>query len=192
MDIEKEVRYKINEKDLENIIQKTQPYIPKNDMLDITFGYNGFKSLQEYGFICRVRQKPNKSTLEVKKRIGVDWLEQEILLDDISSGINYFKLVGMEPYMFLKRFREVRKYKNLKIFIDQIEILGNYVEIEYQDSPNGLEELKDFLNVIKITNSTQQELYGDIICKQLQTDPSFNKIYNEALNKIIKKFIDKE
>ena len=40
----------------------------------------------------------------------------------------------MEPYLVLDRYREVRKYNNLLIFIDEFDTIGSYIEIEYQES----------------------------------------------------------
>ena len=32
---------------------------------------------------------------------------------------------------------KLNEYKDLKIFIDEVDVLGNFVEIEYQDSKIG-------------------------------------------------------
>ena len=135
MNLEKEVRYIINNEQRDKILANTEPYKNRVEMLDITCGYDGFDSYDKYGFICRIRQKDNKKTLEVKNYSNSnECLEQTILLENIADGVNYLKLIGMQPYLYLKRFREVRKYKNLKIFIDEFDILETFVEIEYQDS----------------------------------------------------------
>lgn len=192
MNIEKEVRYRVTKEQIKQIIGLTTDYKEKVEMLDITFGYNGFYSLSKYGFICRVRQKPNKTTLEVKKLIGSDWLEQEIKLEKLSDGINYFNLVGMTPYMYLKRFREVRKYNNLKIFIDEIEVVGDFVEIEYQNVPDAEAELNEFLKTVGLQNAPQEDLYGDIIKEQLKVNEQFKKEFNKGLKRIIKKYVGEE
>ena len=179
MNIEKEVRYRISRDQIQQILDSTQAYKEKVEMLDMTFGYQGFNSLACYGFICRVRQKPGKTTLEVKKRVPEGWLEQEIKLNDISDGINYFNLVGMTCYMYLKREREVRKYGNLKIFIDEIEVVGDFVEIEYQDSNEGQKEITEFLKLVGLENAPEQPLYGDIIKKGLASDEEFSKQFKK-------------
>ena len=61
MQIEKEVRYQIDEEQINKIILNTIPYKEKIEMLDITCGYEGFDSYSKYGFICRVRQKGDKN-----------------------------------------------------------------------------------------------------------------------------------
>ena len=123
MNIEKEVRYQASKEIINKIINITSPYKERQHMMDITFGYDGFNSLSKYGFICRIRYKKDKQVVEVKKKIEGGWLEQEINLSNLGEGINFYKLIGMEPYMFLNRYRETRKFKGLKIFIDEIDIV---------------------------------------------------------------------
>lgn len=192
MNIEKEVRYRVSKQQIKTILEKTEPHKEKVEMLDMTFGYQGFNSLACYGFICRIRQKPNKTTLEVKKRIAEGWLEQEIKLNDISEGINYFNLVGMTCYMYLKREREVRKYGNLKIFIDEIEVVGDFIEIEYQDSKEGVKEVDNFLKIVGLEGATEEALYGDIIKKGLTSDEDFSNRFKRGLKRILNKYLNKE
>ena len=105
----------------------------------------------------------DKKTLEVKNYTNKnECLEQSINLEKVSDGVNYLSLIGMKPYLYLKRFREVRKYNDLKIFIDEFDILGNFVEIEYQDSNNGKEEIRKFKELIDI-KGLEQDMYGGIV-----------------------------
>lgn len=185
MEIEKEVRYSINNNQIKSIIKNTNPYKERIEMMDITCGYDGFNSYDKYGFICRIRQKGNNKTLEVKNYLNKhECLEQSIKLEKVSDGVNYLKLIGMKPYLYLKRFREVRKYKNLKIFIDEFDIIGNYVEIEYQDSDNVKEELQEFLDLNKI-DDYPQDMYGGILKEKLEKDSNFKTIFEEKLAKIL-------
>lgn len=185
MELEKEVRYSISDIDIVKILNYTFPLKEKTKMIDITFGYDGFNSLKKNGYICRVRQKGNKYTLEVKNyKSANECLEQSILLNKLSDGINYLKLINMKPYLYLERNRTVRKYNNLKIFIDEFDILGNYVEIEYQDSLDGINELNKFLDLIGI-NKEQEGLYGDIVKEKINNDVEFNEKYNKKLNKVL-------
>ena len=185
MELEKEVRYKINDKEKNIIIKLTEPFLEKSSMLDITCGYDGFNSYSKYGYICRVRQKGNKKTLEVKNYNNKkECIEQAINLDRVSDGINYLKLIGMKPYLYLKRDREVRKYGNLIIFIDEFDIIGDYVEIEYQDSNNGISEVNKFIKLVGI-DGIEQDMYGGIVKDKLEKDIEFRKIFNDNLDKII-------
>jgi len=37
--------------------------------------------------------------------------------------------MNLESGIYLKRDRAIRKYKNFKIFINEFDVIGNYVEI---------------------------------------------------------------
>lgn len=185
MEKEKEVRYLINKEQSEKIIKNTELYKEKTEMLDITCGYDGFNSYSKYGFICRIRQKGNNKTLEVKKYTNKnECLEQAIKLERIVDGVNYLKLIGMEPYLYLKRTREIRKYKNLKIFIDEFDILGKFVEIEYQDSENEVKEIEEFIKLVGI-EGIEQDMYGGIVKDKLESDKNFKETFDKGLSKIL-------
>lgn len=186
MNIEKEVRYVIDGEQIGKIIKITNPYKEKFESLDITFGKEGFESLSKFGYICRIRQKGKNIVLEIKKRISntKDWLEQEIKIESVNEGYNFYTLMGLTPYLYLKRKREIRKYKDLKIFIDEFDILGNFVEVEYQDSKHYKTELNEFLNKVNI-KGTDQPLYGDIVKKKLEDDTNFRNEFNKELQNVL-------
>ncbi len=186
MKIEKEVRYLISNKQYQNILKNTISLEGECDTLDITFGYSGFDSLEKYGFVCRIRKKKDKVVLEIKKKTTDGWLEQEAKVDTIDDGLNFFTFLNMTPYMYLYKKREIRKYKNLKIFIDKVELLGNYVEIEYQDCLNSIDELNEFKTKVGI-KSLEEDLYGNIIKEKLNKDSIFKKNFQKNLNIIINK-----
>ena len=185
MEIEKEVRYSISNEQIEIIKKNTNPYKERTEMLDITCGYAGFESYVKYGFICRVRKKENNITLEVKNYFNKnECLEQSIKLDRVIDGVNYLKLIGMKPYLYLKRNREVRRYKDLKIFIDEFDIIGNYVEIEYQDSNNAKKELEEFIKLVSI-QGPKQDMYGGIIKQRIENEREFKEKFDACLNEIL-------
>lgn len=185
MELEKEVRYLITKEEKDKIINSTSLLKERTIMLDITCGYDGFDSYSKYGYICRIRQNGNKKTLEVKNyKNKNECVEQAIVLDKVSDGVNYLKLIGMKPYLYLKRYREVRNYKNLKIFIDEFDIIGDYVEVEYQYSVNAKEELDEFMKLIGL-NGEEQDMYGGIVKDKLENDSEFKKIFLDNLDKIL-------
>ncbi len=186
MNIEKEVRFLINEEQYQNILQNTTPLEPESDTLDITFGYDGFNSLKKYGFVCRVRKKKKGIVLEIKKKTTDGWFEQEAKVETLSDGINFFSFLNMSPYMYLCKKREIRKYKNLKIFIDKVELLGNFVEIEYQDSKSSNEEVDEFKVKVGI-DSSEEDLYGNIIMEKLEIDSEFKENFEKGLKILIDK-----
>ena len=184
MELEKEVRYLVDDVVWENALEKSSEYKEKVKMLDITMGAFGRESVAKTGKVFRVRQKPDKITLEIKNRIDGGWQEEAIELDSVKRGVSFLTLAGLKPYLFISRMREVRKYKGLKIFFDDIELLGKYIEIEYQDSSDSKNELREFCSVCGISG-VEQPLYGDIINKKYEEDAEFRQSFEAYLEKLI-------
>lgn len=186
MEVEKEVRYEVSNDIWNNVLNGTTEYKPKEKMTDITMGKYGLNSFQQTGLVFRVRQKGEKISLEIKKKVNDnEWLEEGIALDSMEQGISYLHLAGLEPYLFINRFREVRKYKGLKIFFDDVELLGKFIEIEYQESNEAVKEINEFIDKFNITGEPA-ELYGTIIIKKYNDDMEFKQIFDAKMKELIK------
>ena len=185
MEIEKEVRYKISKEQKEQIINKTQEIEEENKTVDLVMGWKGFESLGKYGFICRIRQKDDTVELQIKERTNErEWKENCLRLDRFKQGYEMLKTLKMKPYLYINRRRQIRKYKTLKIFLDDIELLGNYVEIEYQDSKNVEVEIEEFKELFDIKGE-EEKLYGDIFKDKIDKEKEFQKNFTERLEKFI-------
>ncbi len=90
--------------------------------------------------------------------------------------------MGYEPYLVIERYRMELKYKDLKICIDEVTLLGTFVEIEYQDS--DIEMVKEFITKFAIT-CEPQELYGDIFKKHI-LDKEFSNEFDNLVKRCIK------
>lgn len=184
MEIEKEIRYSVSVEIWQKALECSDNYKEKVEMLDITMGAYGRESVAKSGKVFRVRKKPGKITLEIKNKINGGWQEEAIILDSVERGISFLSLAGLKPYLFIDRIREVRRFKGLKIFFDDIKFLGKFIEIEYQDSNDSERELEEFCNMCGITG-TPQPLYGDIINSKYETDEVFRKNFEEYLHNLI-------
>lgn len=185
MEQEKEVRYQLAENVWSKVLENTSPLIQKTHVLDITCGAFGSESLAKTGKVFRIRQKPTKIALEIKKRIGeCDWLEEAIELKSVNQGLRFLHLAGLDPYLYIDREREVKEYKGLKIFFDDIQLLGKFIEIEYQDSKDARNELDEFTKKFGITGKPEP-LYGEIINKKLNSDADFNDKFTKRLKEIV-------
>ena len=78
----------------------------------------------------------------------------------------------MEPYLVLDRYREVRKYNSLLIFIDEFDTIGSYIEIEYQESDK--DEVYRFIDLLNIDNK-EQDKCGDIVRNLISNDDDLKK-----------------
>jgi predicted adenylyl cyclase CyaB len=185
-EFEKEYRYYITDEMINKIETISTMVEAEQLQQDLTLGYSGFQSLEKYGYVCRVRQKHDKIWAEVKKRtIHNTFLESKIELKTFKDGIEFFSFLGMKPYLFINKKRTILQYKGLKVFIDVIENLGKFVEIEFQNSENSKGEIQDFINEVGI-NSERMPLYGDIIFDKMQSDEEFKQIIELKLQEFIK------
>ena len=184
MEIEKEERYKVSDSAWEKALENSQEFKEKTEMLDIVMGAYGRESVAKTGKVFRIRKKPNKIALEIKNRIDGGWQEEAIALDSVKRGVNFLTLAGFSPYLFIDRIREVRTYKGLKVFFDDIKLLGKYIELEYQDSQEAEKEMMEFCSLCGIDGESQP-LYGEIINIKYDTDENFRKEFDEYLNKVV-------
>lgn len=179
--IEKEIRLKINDNDIERIKKITDSYKERTRLIDITCGKYGFDSLRKLGYIGRIRCNGNSYKIEIKNYQNKDeCLEKSLSINSIRDGLDFFKLLNMEPYLVLDRYREVRKYNNLLIFIDEFATIGSYVEIEYQESDK--DEAYKFIELLGLNNE-EQDKYGDIVKNLISNDENFKNSMIKMLEK---------
>lgn len=184
-EIEKEYRYLINDEIINKIRTICKTIEANQEQIDLTLGYYGFNSLKKLGYVTRVRKKADKIWMEIKRRReDGSFIETKLDINDFNNGVKIFSEIGMLPYMYMKRNREILDFKGLRIFLDDIDILGKYVEIEYQQVENSKEKIKDFLNTTGIIDDPQP-LYGDIINLKLKTDNKFKDKYSKKMRSFI-------
>ena len=180
MNIEKEIRLKVNEEEIEKIRNVSVSYKKETHLIDVTMGMYGFDSLYKTGYICRVRSNNNECFLEIKKYFNDnECIEKNIKVSSLKDGIDFLNLLGYEIYLILDRYREIRKYNDLILYIDRFDDIGNYLEIEYQDS--NKEEAEQFINKFNLSKELQDK-YGDILCKKLNEDFNYRENFNKKLN----------
>ncbi len=164
-DIEEEIRLEVTKDQIKQIKDITKEYKEDTRMIDITCGKYGFDSLSKVGYICRIRQKYDKITMEIKKYLEDEkCIEKSIKIDTVEDGLEFFKLLDLTPYLTLKRNREIREYNDLLIYIDRFDDIGDYIEIEYQNSSR--EEALNFAKSLNIKLDFKEK-YGDIVRKRV-------------------------
>lgn len=186
MNIEKEVRFLINGSTEKLIKQNTALIKPVESMTDLVMGYYGFDSLNKLGYICRIRQKNPNIVLEVKRlREDGSWEEESLKLSSIAQGYSFLSKIGLKPYLLIERKREERETPDFKIALDDVSLLGKFVEIELKDiSKNCEKELNAFITKSKISGQPQK-LYGDIFKEKCETDTAFKAQFQKRLQEIL-------
>ncbi len=181
-DIEQEIRLEVSPNQIEKIRKNSEIINKRIRMIDITCGKYGFDSLANVGYICRIRAKNSEYLLEVKNYFEEEkCTEKSLKINSIQEGLEFLNLLGMEPYLVLDRYREVRKYNDLLIFIDEFQDdIGNYVEIEYQNSDR--ESALNFVRNMELDLELKDK-YGDIVKKKLKNDKSFEQKFVKSLER---------
>ena len=183
--IEREVRYKINKEIKDKIIKSSYQIEEATKCVDLCMGKYGFDSLEKLGYIIRLRNKSGKCIIESKKRLDNNsWSEAKLTIPTMRDGYAFLKNIGLQPYLYINRTREIRKIDIAKVYIDDLEILGTFVEFELEEGYE-FKDLEKYLSEIGIENNPEK-LYGDIF-KERTKEPEFNEILNNAINDFLMK-----
>ncbi len=187
--IEREIRYKINDEVRNNIINTSELLEESTSCIDLCMGKYGFDSLDKLGYIIRIRNKNGKINMESKRKIENNkWSEVSIPLQDIKNGFDFLKNLGLLPYLYINRTREIRKIKQAKICLDSIDLLGDYVEFELEEGFE-FEDLKEYIEENKIQENPAP-LYGDIF-KACMSSLEFKEKFDNRLKEVLKNQSDK-
>lgn len=101
----------------------------------------------------------------------------------MKQGYYFLTNIGLEPYLYINRIREIRKIDIAKVYLDKLELLGDFVEFELEDG-HEFNELADYLKEIGIETEPEM-LYGDIF-KEKVKDLGFKENMSEAIKCFLK------
>ena len=181
--IEREVRYKINDEIKNKVISSSYAVELPNVCVDLCMGKYGFDSLDKLGYIIRLRNQSGKCVMESKKRLEDNsWQEVTVALNSMKEGYDFLENIGLAPYLYINRTREVRRIEMAKIFIDKVDLLGTFIEFELEDGYQ-FADLEDYLDQNGIENKPEK-LYGDIFKEKCQNEEFRIKLDYE-LNKFL-------
>ena len=187
--IEREIRFKIDDEIKSNIISSSELLEESTTCIDLCMGKYGFDSLDKLGYIIRIRNKNGKINMESKRKLENNkWNEASIPLQNIEAGFDFLKNLGLLPYLYINRTREIRKIKQAKICLDSIDLLGDYVEFELEDGFE-FEDLKQYIEKNKIQGNPAP-LYGDIF-KECMSSLEFKEKFDNRLKEVLTTQSDK-
>jgi adenylate cyclase, class 2 len=110
--------------------------------------------------VLRIREQNGKSifTLKISQTSRQDCIERETEISDGKSMTDIMDLIGYEEVTTVDKKRIKTKYKDMEIVLDDVKLLGEFIEAEkiVQDSDSEVrkkiqEELFEFLATIGIT-----------------------------------------
>ena len=105
---------------------------------------------------CRIRETGGRIIFTLKQRRSnqLDCIEKEVVIDNTQAMIDILKLMKFYEMLQMSKTRTKCQYNDYEICLDQVEGLGDFIEVEKMSDDDGetvQEELKDFLIGLKIS-----------------------------------------
>ncbi len=180
--IEVEVKARVNhlEDIKKELISLGTKFLRKEKQTDKIFGHPKFldsnNMIIEGGIVPRIRQRGNKIILEFKEICrdkGGFEIKSELI--NVSLGIELLEKLGFKEAFTISKEREEYSHGNLKICLDSVESLGDFIEIEKMISlPEKKDEAKqeciNLLNKISTELKIESLKYGDLIQEKINKE----------------------
>lgn len=134
----REIELKFKVDDLDSFIEKLEKLgcslsdvVYQNDTIYVE-NLDNIESV-EGSIWLRVRKLNDKIEMNLKKQAVKKSESQEIEFEvsDYEKANNFLKTLGYKEWVRVNKKRRYSKYLNANICIDEVERLGNFVEIEY-------------------------------------------------------------
>ncbi|MGC9309078.1 MAG: class IV adenylate cyclase [Candidatus Nanoarchaeia archaeon] len=173
--IEVEIRAKVN--DIAKVNEKLKPlnvsFLREEEQKDFIFGHPVFldsnNMILEGGLSARIRKIKEEVSLEFKEIIRKGGgREFSYKISTIEEGRFLLNKLGFKEAFSISKKRKVYSYDNLLICLDNVEGLGDFIEIEKlicceSEKNSGREECISLLRKIDNTLIIEDKKYGDLI-----------------------------
>jgi len=175
MSIEVEIRAKVSGSDeIEKSLEKIGAELVKSErQTDKIFGAAKFLDSEhkiiEGGVSARIREVDGKSKLEFKEILREKGgIELSCLIPSIKVGEKMLKKLDFEEAFTIKKGRKVYSYNDFTICLDEVEKLGNFIEIEKEINTEGeIEKTRNecigLLEKIAPGSKIENRKYGDLM-----------------------------
>lgn len=101
--------------------------------------------------VLRIREQNGKTIFTVKKdRSGeLDCVEKEIEISDRNTLREIIELLGFEQTVEVQKKRREGRYNNYQICLDEVEGLGNFIEVEKMSNEDGEKVQKELFGFLR-------------------------------------------
>ncbi len=149
MKMEQEIRLIVNDfKDVKNrIVGAGAVFESSKTQYDTYYGsIRAIKAIKR-SFILRIRKSGSSNILTFKGATGKEgyYEEYETIVADGKSAAKIIEKSGFEKVIFVKKHRQLYRYKNSTINLDSVGGLGNFVEIEIISEKNADKRLNSII-----------------------------------------------
>jgi CYTH domain len=183
-EIERERRFRLDQAAYENIVRRL-PWSAPEVVTDVTMGPHGSLSMSIDGWVVRLRAGSGYARMQLKKRqhVAHEYLEVDLEVDSISRAAEMLMLMGMQPGLVISRTRRQASVPGALLTLDDINLLGYFIEIEETDSDKPA--LPAFLHA-HLTRDNERGAYGDLIISRMQTDSAWAEAYRKEAAELLK------
>ncbi|EET89768.1 MAG: class IV adenylate cyclase [Candidatus Micrarchaeales archaeon] len=152
--MEQEIRLIVNDfKDVKNRIVSAGAVLESSKTQYDTY-YGSIRAMRALGksFILRVRKSGSSNFLTFKGATGKEgyYEEYETRIANGKSAAKIIERSGFEKIIFVKKHRELYRYKNSTINLDSVDELGNFVEIEIISEKNADKRLNSIIKELRL------------------------------------------
>jgi adenylate cyclase, class 2 len=152
----KEIEVKARIKNLDQLIKnleglgcKLSDYAIQEDKIFLDED-TPFEKIRRGTNVLRVRKQDNKNVFTLKKRLEneLTCIEHETIIENIEELEKILGHLGYLKAVKVNKKRRKCSYNDYEICLDEVEELGNFIEVEKfsdEDSLKVQRELKDFL-----------------------------------------------
>lgn len=179
--IEVEIRAKLKDINFtrEKILSLGAKHIKTEKQTDKIFGrpedLDKDHKIIEGHFSARVRQRGDKILVEFKeiRRTGAG-LEFSSPIPKIDDGIYLLERLGYKEAFTISKTRGLYKLDEFEICLDQVDKLGDYIEIEHyakdgNQKEEALKKCEDILSKINPEATIELKKYGDLMQELMNT-----------------------
>jgi len=177
MNVEVEIRAKIKGfAEVKKALNKIgASFLKTENQIDKIFGASKFldseHKIVEGGIVARIREADDKRTLEFKEILRQKGgIELSCEVSSIELAEKMLKKLDFEEAFTIKKSRESFSYKNFTICLDDVEQLGNFIEIEKIISSDNKEEKEkakeqclELLSILALGSEIESRKYGDLM-----------------------------
>jgi predicted adenylyl cyclase CyaB len=148
----------------------------KRRLKDTVYGLRGLYSIKETGFCYRIREHGNKIIVDRKGRLLDSWNEETLPFDSKEEAHRHFLNKGLLPYLIIDRVRHEYKSNGIRIALDDVLHLGQFIEVEKSIDDADLAEdakrdLIKFVSSLGISEDrVEPEPYGWLLTLKLEKD----------------------
>lgn len=119
-------------------------------------------------FSSRIRQKGGKISLDFKEiKRGQSGIDISAPINSIETGVKLLTALDFEEAFTVSKIRDTYKLKDFEICLDQVEQLGNFIEIEWigsgEDYSKALQDCESLLKEIDPLAIVETKKYGDLM-----------------------------